>query len=352
MSEYPLSEDELDEVIGKPEPWPVPPVKLVTGNPDHEMPSADELNEDQTTEAVWRVFENTSTYPRFPWGELDEVAGLMCPEDLWLIAGRTGNGKSLFCLNLFDRMIEAGRRVLYVGLEQSPKVLRIKWACMRAGVPPKQILAIRQEDKKTPEYEAARDLITAELKWQSEPDIKLRAHFSATRFVDREQLVAWTDWAVDMGCEIVIVDHIDRMKHGTGANSFHELSETVRLAKELAVEHRIVMMVASQVGRPKEALQKFMPPMTSELRGGGTKEEEADAILAVYRPLKRGTTEKQMTLVRQGLLEEHEIYEHNAMAVRVLKHRLDGEASKTAILDVVKGRLQGRPTRDFGRYDV
>lgn len=347
----PQTEKDLDEIFG-PVPFQKHGPSLVSNDITPQLPTADELNQEQIVEAVGRVFENTSDYPRFPWGELDDVAGLMCPEDLWLIAGRTGNGKSLFCLNFFDRLVEAGRRVLYVGLEQSPKVLRVKWACMRAGISPKQILAPRPEEKKSTDYEIARDAIAEQLKWQKSPEIKARAHFSTTRFVDRDGLIAWTDWAKDMRCELVIVDHIDRMRHGDSGNDFRDLSETVRLAKELAVHYRIVMLVASQVGRPKESLQRFMPPMLSELRGGGTKEEEADAVLAVYRPLKKGTTEKQMKLVRQGLLDEHMIYEASKMAVRVLKHRLDGAAPGTAVLDVEKGRLVSRPTREYGRYDL
>lgn len=350
MSIEPRNEQEIDEIFG-PIPFNAAGPKLVSPDQSVTMPSAGELNRNQVDEAVNRVFEDTSTYPRFPWAALDQVAGLLCPEDMWLVAGRTGNGKSLFCLNLFDRLVEDGRTVLYVGLEQSPKILRVKWACIRAGISPKQILAARPEDQGT-DYDTARAAITAQLEWQKTPEVKNRAHFSTTRFVDRDGLVAWTDWAKQRGCEIVIVDHIDRMKHGESGNDFRDLSETVRLAKELAVHYRIVMLVASQVGRPKESLQRFMPPMLSELRGGGTKEEEADAVLAVYRPLKKGTTEKQMTMVRQGLLEEHEIYETSKMAIRVLKHRLDGTAPGTAILNVEKGRLVSTPTRQFGRYDV
>lgn len=345
----PETEKDFDEIM--PVPFQKSKPRLVTDT-GPSMPTPGELNSGQVEEAVDRVDEDTSLYPRFPWAELDEVAGLMCPEDMWLIPGRTGNGKSLFCLNLFDRLVEAGRRVLYVGLEQSPKTLRIKWACMRAGVPPKQILAPRPEDKDSPAYQAARSLVKAELQWQKSEEVRRLAHFSTTRFVDRDGLIAWTDWAMQRGCEIVIVDHIDRMQHGNSGNSFEDLSETVRLTKELAVHYRIVMLVASQVGRPKESLQRFMPPMLSEMRGAGTKEEEADAVLAVYRPLKKGTTEKQMTMVRQGLLEEHEIYEASKMAVRVLKHRLDGAQLGTAIMDVEKGRLISRPLRQFGRYDV
>lgn len=355
------SEADLDDIFG---PAPSSSLRIVRPNEssapqfrdvgEEVLPDADTMNEQQTTAAVYRVFEDTSTYPRMPWPEVDEITGLLCPEDLWIVAGRTGNGKSLFLLNLFDQLVEKGRTILYVGLEQSPKVLRIKWACLRCGVAPKRILAATPEEKATTAYEAARDSVCKEINWQSDPAIKLRAHFAATRFVTRQKLAEWTDWAVDMGCDMVIVDHVDRMSHGDGRNSFHELSETIRLAKELAVEHRIVMMLASQVGRPGDPLQKFMPPAISDLRGAGTKEEEADSVLTIYRPLKSGVTEAEMKKVRQGLAEEQSIYQPDTMAVRVLKHRIDGAMAMGphALLDVRLGRLYGRPTRSYGKYEV
>lgn len=351
----PKTERDLDDIFGK-----VESVNRMEGfgspefyEPTEMLPTAEEMNDEQTLEAVNRIFEDTTTYPRFPWGELDEIAGALCPEDMWIVVGRTGNGKSLFLLNLFNELIDAGRIGLYVGLEQSPKVLRIKWACLRTGVKPKLILAPTPAEKDSAHYRSCRDLIANELKWQKTLEIRQRAHFSATRTVDKKLLRDWTEWAVDMGCDFIIVDHVDRIMHGDGKNSFHELSDTIRLAKELAVEHRIVMILASQCGRPSDKLEKFMPPGLNDLRGAGTKEEEADSVLAVYRPLKSDATAKELTLVRQGLKEESTIYEPNTMAVRVLKHRLDGETlGRQALLMVEKGKLKSRPIRDFGRYDV
>jgi replicative DNA helicase len=352
---FPFEEEDFDEILGPIEPLPPEPPDLrIVGEPASEsLPSADELNQEQVREAVNRLFENTSDYPRFPWGEVDEVAGALCPEDLWIVVGRTGNGKSLFLLNLFDGLISHDRRGLYVGLEQSPKILRIKWACLRQGIKPKFILAPTSYERSSTQWELAKDAVAEELKWQKTPEIKLRAHFSATRMVDRERLQSWTEWAVDMGCDFVIVDHVDRMQHGEGKNSFHELSNTIRLAKELAVEHRIVMILASQCGRPSDKLEKFMPPGLNDLRGAGTKEEEADSVLAVYRPLREGTKAKEMTAVRQGLADETSIYEPNKMAIRVLKHRLDGEVlGRQAMLSVEKGRLKSIPLQQFGRIDL
>lgn len=351
MTGYPKNEQDLDDIFGAvepsrlrlvPDPAPVPPPTL---------PGADELADAQYKAAVHRIHEDTTQYPAFPWPHLSDLCGPMCPEDLVLVAARTGGGKSLFLQNLFDALVTSGRFGLFCGLEQSPKILRIKWACMRAGIPPKFVLATRKEERGSTDWRLAMEKVQAELAWQKAPEMRIRAYFAAARRIDKKGLTAWTEWAVGHGCDFVVIDHVDRMQHGDGKNSFHELSETVQLAKELAVEHRIVMLMATQVGRPSDALEQFMPPSLHSLRGAGTKEEEADTVLGIYRPLKADIDDKTMTRVRQGLLDRDAIVEPNAMGVQLLKHRLDGPvAGKMVRLAVDHGRVSHMPERD--RYST
>jgi replicative DNA helicase len=327
MMDAPRTQRDLDALFdddGK----PVRPILDLTSRLDQqavdELPNADAMSDEQWQNAVSRLHEDTRAYPRLPWPSLADLVGPLCPEDLVMIAARTGGGKSLFLQNLFNALIEQGRFGTYIGLEQSPDILRIKWACLRTDVPPKLVLATRDEEYETPEWRAAMEIVQEDLKWQRSPDIKIRAHFAATRMINARKLAAWTEWAVDHGAEFVIVDHIDRVQHGDGKNSFHEMSQTVRLAKELAAKHRIVMLVASQVGRPGDPLEQFMPPSLHQMRGGGTKEEEADTVLGIYRPLSPSVTDADLKAVRQGLRDRDTVIEPNVMGVMLLKHRLDG----------------------------
>jgi hypothetical protein len=260
---------------------------------------------------------------------------------------RTGGGKSLFLQNLFDALIESGRCGLYVGLEQSPRILRVKWACLRCGVDPRLVLAPKPEEFGGERHREAIRLVEAELDWQKSKAVREAAFFSAARMIDARGLRAWTEWAVDRGAEFIVLDHIDRIQHGDGRNPFHEMSQTMRMAKELASEYGLIMLVASQVGRPSDSLEAFLPPQLHNARGGGTKEEESDTVLGIYRPLKPDTTEKDMKRVRQGFAPPESITETGQMAVRVLKHRLDGDAfGKVAKLGVHHGRVMDLPERD------
>lgn len=350
------SDEDLDDVFGESDTPPIeqrssrretnvkPALRLAS---DVEVPDADTMTEEQITGAIYRLHEDSRNFPRFPWADLNTLSGPMCPEDLVMVAARTGGGKSLFLQNLFDALICAGRRGLYVGLEQSPEILRIKWACLRTDVQPKLVLA-PGELYKTPTWDAAMDKVQQDINgWQRSDAIRARAHFSATRKINAAGLQMWTDWAVERGCSFVIVDHIDRMEHGPGTNAFHEMSETVRLAKELAVRHKITMIVASQVGRPGDALEQFMPPALHQLRGGGTKEEEADTVLGIYRPLRMNVTEQELKQVRQGVRDRDTVIEPNVMGVMLLKHRLDGpQAGKIAKLGVRHQRVTDLAERD------
>lgn len=312
------------------------------------LPSIEELNHEQFVAAVNRLHEDTRKYPRYPWSKLAEIAGPMCPEDLIIVAARTGGGKSLFLQNLFDALIVSGRCGMYVGLEQSPEILRTKWACLRTGHSPRYILAPRDHERESPEWVRAWTEVQDELRRiHGSKQFKESAFFSNARKINARGLEAWTTWAVDRGAEFVIIDHVDRVQHGEGKNSFHEMSETIRMAKELAAEFKIVMLLASQVGRPGDGLQAFMPVGLHDLRGGGTKEEESDSVLGVYRPLRPGTTEKKLKLVRQGLAKLDEVIEHGMMGVEVLKHRLDGEARGQRVkLAVYHGQVSDLPEKD------
>jgi replicative DNA helicase len=361
LDERGVPDDVLDDILGGNDAstrygYHDPYLGVVAPPPpaeDEDLPTAAEMVDEQTTQAVYRLHFDRSRYLPFPWGSVEDIAGVMAPGELWTVAARTGNGKTTFLLDFFDRTVTGpkARPVLFVGLEQSPHELRIKWACLRRGIAPKLVLAPSDADVKSHAYQQAMDVVQEDLKQQKQIPT---AHFAATRRVNKHRLTRWTQWAADHGCVAVIVDHVDRMEHGAGKNSFHEMSETIVLAKELAVQNELVMILASQVGRPNgDPLQRFTPPALHELRGAGTKEEESNAVLCVYRPLHHDVTEQDMKRVRQGLKLESSIYQPNTMAVRVLKHRMDGATlGRQCELTLDRGRLTEIPLRQDGRHDV
>lgn len=319
---------------------------LVEANENRDDWTPEEIVERQVNDATYRLHEDKSGYPRFPWNALDDIAGPMSPGELWLFCARTGNGKTLFLLNLWDALIEGQKRCgLYIGLEQSAEDMRTKWACTMSGVHPNGPLAGKWPFGYSDE-KIAHDLglVSSHMQRQKSAEVSSLAHFSNRRFIDAVGLQQATEWAVDHGAEFVIVDHLNRIDITGGRTAFEEHTKVVRTAKEMAVRHGIAMLCASQVGRPNgDPLQRFMPPALHEMRGGGTSEEEANTVLGIFRPLIPDINDKALTEVRQGRREEQTIYQPDIMAVRVLKHRLDGlQLGNQALLRVTNGRLYNR----------
>lgn len=301
----------------------------------------------QAERAFWALYEDKRHFPRLPWAAADAIAGPLVPGHLVTVAARTGGGKTTLLLSLLDRWADSGLGVSYMGLEQTPLELRTKWACLRAGVPPEAALAHDTSRLYGQPLAGAIASVGEALDWQRRPEIRSLVKFAPTKVVDVAMLAKVAKWTAGEGRQVLIVDHVDRIDHGDGFNAFAEMSRTIRTAKELAIEHKLIVILASQAKRPSDPLQRFMPMEESDMRGGGTKEEESDLILTAYRPLKPGTTAEQLREVRQGLLSESYVIQPDVMGLKNLKSRLIGTLKgRTCALRVDRGRvvdLEGGP---------
>ena len=350
----PETDDELDELFGPGDSARKaagPGLELVRSAED-ELPDRDELASQQFVAAVYRVHENTSQYPRFPLPSLHDLAGLVAPDELWVLAARQGNGKSLFCQNLTQWLIEQDVPTLYMGTEQDAEVLRIKQACVKMGVRQKLILKPTPEDKATTEYTLAAEAVQEGLKWLDSADVRRLLVYANSRYIDRATLAKWSRGGVKKyGVKCIIVDHIHHMKHGQGYNAVSELTESVHLAKDLACEMHVSMLVASQVKRPSgDAIKRYTPPDAEDLGGSSALERTADVALGIWRPLRTDLPVEELRKLQQGAKlgsqSEDRLYQEHAMGVRVLKDRLGDAPGKQCFLRVEKSRVLEIPERD------
>lgn len=312
------------------------------------LPSAESLASDQHTAAVYRVHRGPLQTIQWRLPDVQAVAGPVKRGDLVIVSARTGSGKTLFYENVFDDMVEAGNTGLYIGTEQDPDVLRTKWACTRAGVHPRLILAPEQHEINSPDHVLAKDRVQAELKVICAPDYACRAIFANdARRLSTAELRRWVRGAVrKYGIDFVVVDHVDRLSAGDGRNVAHEMNEVIVAAKELAVDLNLIVFLASQVRRAPDKVLALTPPTLEDCAGSSGKEREADLMLTVYRPLDPLVAPDTLKRVRAGLLDPSEVWLRNVMAVKCLKHRLDDSRwGKVALLDVRGHRLHHRDGR-------
>lgn len=308
------------------------------------LPDPDVLSHTQHLQALERLREDKREYCRFTRLEsVHEMTGPLAPEEVVIVAGDTEDGKSLFCQNFFDDLTSEQKKItLYIGTEQRPEVLKIKQACIRAGVRTKLILKPTDAELLTPEYRFGMEAVEAELEYINGPEMRGLAFYATTEYVNRYELNKWITGGVHRyGIEVVIIDHIDQMQHGEGVNPVTELTSTVQLIHRLAAEHRMPIIVASQITRSKDPIKRHSPPDKHDLKGASGKEELMSIGYGLWRPLRTDLPAKELKALRknsqQGTVAGEKLYQPSTMGVRLLKDRLGDVPGKQCFLHVGKG---------------
>jgi KaiC/GvpD/RAD55 family RecA-like ATPase len=311
-----------------------------------QLPAPHVLAGAQGLKALQRLKEDPSGFPRFHrWPSVVDITGAMAPDEMWLVGGRQGNGKSLFCQNVLDQLIAQNIPTLYIGTEQSPEVLKIKQACLHTGISPRNMLKPEPEYKATTAYKTAYEAVREEIGRLSKPPISELMFFANTDYVTRQELTKWVAGGVKRyGIQCVIIDHIDHMEHGDGINQRAEIDKTVAHVDLLLKQHHIPGLVASQIKRTGgDVLKKFSPPDAEDFAESSKKERVASVMLSLWRPLRTDMDAKDLrelqASAKQGTQPEEKIYHPNSMGVRCVKDRLGTVPGKQTFLSVGRGNL-------------
>lgn len=319
--------------------------------PDSEMLAIDQLQKGQVL-----LEEDKSKYPRFTRLQgVHGMTGSFAPAEVWFIGAKVGSGKSLFCQNLMDDFIQQEVVSLYIGTEQDDYVLKLKHACIRAGVPARLMLKPDVSEIGTDYYRASEELVQREMEWLATKSVSKLALFANTEYVNREELQFWIRGGIrKYGLQCVIVDHIDQVKHGEGMNPVAEITATVQLLHELAREYQIPIIIASQLKRNSgDAFKRYSPPDEEDFAGASGKERIASVMLGLWRPLRIDLTVDELKQLKerakQGSSAEDRLFQPNTMGVRLLKDRLGSAPGKQTMVYVEKGgRLSDDPSTTHG----
>lgn len=311
------------------------------------------LASSQTTDAITKLRGDPSIALRFPYASVHELVGRVAPGRLVFVMANTGQGKTTFMLDLLDRWAQSGISVDYVGTEQEPDELRTKWACLRADVPAH--VAINLEWDEHQEGRVWQASVESELE---SLDVMFggRVVFHPDKFINLAKIEAAAADAATRGSQVLIVDHIDRVETGARDSEYLALKGIVRRLKELARDHRLVLVVASQInrkGREGDRISVYRPPRLETMQGGSAKEQEADVVLGLWRPIRQRRPEESpeeykniIAAAGRGDVEPRDFVEPNVMAVVCLKHRTNGTEGRRCKLSVHHGRLTDIPERD------
>lgn len=254
-------------------------------------------------------------------GPLDEKLNGWQRGDFIILAGRPGMGKSGLIISSARQSAAQGANIILFSLEMSAESVTDRMladALYRVRSP----IAYFDIARGNISNEQAEAIIDAQqdlrrLSIKIDPQGALTASQIAARARKHKQLLERQGRALDL----VIVDHLHIMRASNryAGNRVAEVTEISASLKAMAKELNVPVVALAQLSRQVEA-RDDKRPMLADLRDSGSLEQDADAILFLYREayyLKSPLSNPGKDEDRIGRLAEV----MNRVEVQIAKHR-------------------------------
>ena len=205
---------------------------------------------------------------------LDGLLGGFQKSDLVVFAGRPGMGKTSWMLTVALNAARRGARVAIFTMEMGVEQLVQRLISMETGIKIQQLrtatISAREHTRLT---EAIGRISNFPLFIDDTPSISPVEMRTKCRRLQHEY-----------GLDIVMVDYMQLMSAGKAYenNRVQEISYISRSLKELARELNVSLLSTAQLSRAVEQRQDKRPQL-SDLRESGSIEQDADAVMFLYR---------------------------------------------------------------------
>jgi replicative DNA helicase len=225
---------------------------------------------------ILELADSTDELTGVPCGitDLDRFTGGWQSPDLVIVAARPGMGKTAFSLAVAKGAAQFGRAVAFFSLEMSEEQL--------AGRLISDELNINSDRIRTPTRLDSTDknALINELH-----RLNIPIYIDDTAGLSITQLRAKTTALKKKhNIEMIIVDYLQLMTGiSNGGNRDTIIGEITRGLKLVAKELKIPVIALSQLSRKVEE-RADKRPMLSDLRESGNIEQDADAVIFLYRP--------------------------------------------------------------------
>lgn len=216
-------------------------------------------------------------------GSLDDLLGGMRPRQLVIGAGRPGMGKTAAALSYALGAAQAGHGVLFVSLEMGATELSARIAADlafdgRGGVPFSDI------NSDQPNAAARRAMGNAMAMLE---DMPLHIVDAGSLTLGRLDMIVrrYRRRLASRGqsLDLVVVDYLQLLRTDEKRQSAYEtVSEISRRLKAMAKDQDVCVFALAQLSRDVEKREDKRPHL-SDLRDSGQIEQDADAVLFLYR---------------------------------------------------------------------
>lgn len=215
---------------------------------------------------------------------LDEVLGPIRPHHLDILAGRPGMGKTSAALSYALGAAAAGHGVLFVSLEMNRVELMQRATSDvlfdgQSGIPYEAIRDGRftSENARRRVYEASRVFRNMPLHLVDASSLTIgRLNMIVRRYKRRMA-------AAGQKLELVMVDYLQLLRPDFRTDNTNlAVSEVSRGLKSIAKQYDLGVLALAQLNRSVES-RPDKRPMLSDLRDSGQIEQDADAVVFLYR---------------------------------------------------------------------
>jgi len=213
------------------------------------------------------------------FSQLDELVQFS-PGRLYVVGGRPGSGKTTLTLQIALQALSKYEEAhaLFVSCEMGPGELVKQALCTLSG---RDFLT--PFTAKASAYDKGKALADAGDGWES---LLKRLHLTYSRSIDDANNAARRLIAAGFPLRVVVIDYISAMtapgSAGAMDNRSREVGAVSRLCKSMAQDLGLVVFAPSQLNR-SSAGSNPRAPVLSDLRDSGEVEQDADAVLLLYR---------------------------------------------------------------------
>lgn len=206
--------------------------------------------------------------------DLDRLIYGLLPDELIVVAGRPGSGKTAFLLLLAKAAALANKTACIYSLEMRGVSLADRLILSETNISPR---AYRRGELEKSDYtqlsKAQSFYAKLPIYVNDAPGISMQYVRNHSRIMHKKKR-----------CDLVLIDYLQLMSTGT-KNTFREqeIAQLSREAKLLAKELEVPVVLLAQLNRECEK-REDKKPILSDLRESGAIEQDADKVLFVYRP--------------------------------------------------------------------
>jgi len=197
-----------------------------------------------------------------------------CPEDLIVVAARSGIGKTAFTLQLVSHIAEIGHSVGVVSLEMSEDQLAVRMIAERAMVNMTALKSGSVDDESWSKIEAYKTSLSGiKAVFCDRPNMT----FSKMRFLAKR-------WKRQYNIEILFIDYLQLLDLGESSRARHEeVAKISKGLKQLAKELQIPIVALAQLNR--EAAEGR--PGMHQIRESGAIEQDADTAILLHQTISK-----------------------------------------------------------------